>query len=671
MSRSVPRQVARTSRRALVAAFGILLPAASLHAQAPVITPAGDPSIRNDTIYALAVDSTAHPEEAIVLLLDDGVVRMESDGTGTQTYRMVAQILRQQAVDAWSEHTFGYDAEREEFTLNWARVVEPDGTVVSAEPIHVQELDQPIPEQAPIYTTRKIVRISLAGVAPGRIVDYSYTTRTKKPVLTGDFTTGWLITTGGTVRRSRLILDLPATMRPHIEETNLDFEPGVQHVGDRIVRTWARKDIEWIRPELFAADSNGVYQSVDVAGQIEWGDVARWYAGLTRDRYALTPELEAKLAQLTAGAASRLDTLRAVHRWVAQDIRYVSIALGIGGYQPRPPAEVFTTASGDCKDKATLFVALARRLGFEAYPMLVSARGEADRDLPSIRQFNHAIAAVRLDGDWVFVDLTADLVPLGEVPPAAEGEFGLIVRDDGTAEEVTVPFTDAGDNLSHMIIEGSVDAGGRFDGTITRRVSGMMQYELRSHFARSFAERERREMAHSMASAVFDNASGDSLEIFDGRALQAEPRIRLHATAERVLKPAAQGRIFMLPLPNYASFDLIAQLEREEERRFPFDAASVIGPREMVSEVRLRLPEGWKAELPDPVRAESAYGVYESRYEQSGRDLLVCRRIRGTREVLPPEQGKTELIDWLRRIGDDDVDFIVLQPAPETRAAQS
>ena len=41
-------------------AFVLLLVPASLAAQAPHITPAGDPSVRNDTIYSLAVDSTQH-----------------------------------------------------------------------------------------------------------------------------------------------------------------------------------------------------------------------------------------------------------------------------------------------------------------------------------------------------------------------------------------------------------------------------------------------------------------------------------------------------------------------------------------------------------------------------------------------------------------------------------
>ena len=57
----------------------ITLPGA-LGAQAPTITPAGDPSVNSDTIYALAVDPADHAGEDHILLLDDGVVRVEPDG---------------------------------------------------------------------------------------------------------------------------------------------------------------------------------------------------------------------------------------------------------------------------------------------------------------------------------------------------------------------------------------------------------------------------------------------------------------------------------------------------------------------------------------------------------------------------------------------------------------
>src|SRR5207253_9885675 len=145
-------------------------------------------------------------------------------------------------------------------------------------------------------------------------------------------------------------------------------------------------------------------------------DVARWYGGLARDRYVTTPALDSSLASLVAGARTLEDSLRRVHRWVAQDFRYVSLSLGIGGFQPRLPGAVLATRYGDCKDKATLFIARARRLGLRAYPVLLSSTGGIARDRPSALAFDHMIAAVERSGSYLYLDLTSELTPFGSLP---------------------------------------------------------------------------------------------------------------------------------------------------------------------------------------------------------------------------------------------------------------
>jgi hypothetical protein len=38
--------------------------------------------------------------------------------------------------------------------------------------------------------------------------------------------------------------------------------------------------------------------------------------------------------------------------------------------------------------------------------------------VPTVFQFNHAIAAVRDGAGWVYTDLTAESIPYGELPDA-------------------------------------------------------------------------------------------------------------------------------------------------------------------------------------------------------------------------------------------------------------
>ncbi|MGD8321237.1 MAG: DUF3857 domain-containing protein, partial [Gemmatimonadota bacterium] len=318
--------------------------AAPLAAQAPVVSPAGDPSVDSDTIYALAVDPADHPEESYVLLLDDGIVTQQTDGTGSKTYRSVAQILNRDGVDAWAEHTFSYDSGRERFRLNWARVLDLDGNVVSAEPIHQQVMDVPVPEQSPVYTDYKRVRISLGGVEAGTLVDYSYTIERTAPVMPREFYDAWRITTGGTVRRSRYVLDVPEGYDLHLDESPGTTPTSDVTEGGREVREWAVSDQERIEPEVFAdGEAADFLHHLSVSGPNTWSDIGRWYADLAKDRYDVGDDVMSVVAPVLDTADTPLAKLHALHRWVAQDIRYISISLGQGGYQPRMPADVVKT----------------------------------------------------------------------------------------------------------------------------------------------------------------------------------------------------------------------------------------------------------------------------------------------------------------------------------------
>src|SRR2546426_7510670 len=100
-------------------------------------------------------------------------------------------------------------------------------------------------------------------------------------------------------------------------------------------------------------------------------------------------------------------------------------------------------------------------------------------------------------------------------------------------------------------------------------------------------------------------------------------------------------------LPNYSSPGLASSLERRKPRRFPINIAAVIGPVELVAELRMTLPPGWKAELPPNVPETSQFGGYSAGYVQDGRELRITRSMSGNKGTAPP-QSVDELIAALR-----------------------
>lgn len=644
----------------LPAVIALLAAAPALLAQAPKITAGGDPSVRADTIYHLAVDAAKYPEQDMVYLLDDGVVRLEADGTGTRTFRQVIQVLKPAAATRLQEQSFSWSPQHQKLTVNWVRVVRPDGTVVSDAPAQVQESDVPAARNDPVYSDRRVRRMSLSGVAPGTLVDYSYTLEEQKPFMPRDFLQSWNVSTGLQVARSRLIVDLPASVAPRIRETNLNFRRREQVAGGRRTWTWATVDLPKVTPEPLAADSNGVFMTVQVSSPITWQDISRWYGDLARSREVASPAVAAKVDSLVRGARTRDDSVRAVHKWVSQDIRYVAIALGIGGYQPRSPDTVRVTGFGDCKDKATLFVAALRHLGIEAYPVLLSSTATARRDMPSIEQFNHEIAAVATGSGWQFVDLTAGVVPYGELPVSEQGGFALLVRADGRGEEVTLPRAPLTSNRSVTVVTGVLDTAGMFDGVHEEILDGASASVVRVLFFNPLDSAQRSNLANAVARRTFEGADGDSLVAFDGRDLAARARMRVLVHHGRAATLAGTTMILQSPLGSMASLGTAAkELDNHSPRRFPIDAGRLWGPRTFELHYEIRLPAGWHATLPKNVTATSPFGSFESTYSEENGVLRLERKMTGATGVYAPDR-LGELTAWMRAVAADDVKFIVL-----------
>lgn len=614
----------------------------------PVRVPIAAP----DTLYALAVDSTKYPRESFIYLLDDGVLRFEVDGRGSRTYRQVIQILKEDAVERWAEFQFSFQPSHQRLTVNWVKVVTPDGVVISDKPGISQDADVPAPMGDPSYVEQKVRRLSMPNVRPGTIVDYSYTLEELRPYRAGDFFAPWRVNPGLLVRRSRLLLDTPVGFEPKVVAKNLDFAPKIVVAGGRRIVTWATQDVPGVEPELFAADSNGVDMSINVSAPSSWGDIGSWYAGLARDRYAMTPPVERKLKAVVAGARTLDDSIRAIHKYVSQDVRYVAISLGMGGYQPRSAADVVATGYGDCKDKATLFIAMAARLGITAYPVLLAAGGRVERGLPSISQFNHAIAAVERPSGRVFVDLTAGDVPWGSLPAADQGQFVLVVRPDGRTEETITPEKDERAPESRITVRASLDTAGFATAWVEMSLSGAAGDAMRAATARNpLDSAARAQYLRRAASGVYHEAEGDSLRFEDETTTGGRFRISFVARHGRAAQLAGAAAILTLPFLGQTGDvkPLIAELRARTPRRFPIDAAQVGGASGGEVALTLTLPEGWRAQLPKNVALSGPFGALNLTYVQEGRVLKLSQRRVGGKGILAPDRVE-DVVKWLEQM---------------------
>src|SRR4029077_2320223 len=175
-----------------------------------------------------------------------------------------------------------------------------------------------------------------------------------------------------------------------------------------------------------------------------------WYADLWRSRQDASPEIKQKVAELTKNSTDKLEQMRVLARFTQNDVRYVAIELGIGGWQPHAASDVYIHRYGDCKDKSALLSSMLHEIGIDTYHVAIHMRrGVVGPNVPPrLGIFNHAILAIRLPdnlrddsliatfhhpklGNLLFFDPTDDITPFGQLNSGLQANYGLVVTPDG------------------------------------------------------------------------------------------------------------------------------------------------------------------------------------------------------------------------------------------------
>lgn len=64
-----------------------------------------------------------------------------------------------------------------------------------------------------------------------------------------------------------------------------------------------------------------------------------WQKGLLQGREDASPQMKQKVAELTAQTKTAMGKMMALAEFMQNEIRYVGIWLGIGGYQPHTASD--------------------------------------------------------------------------------------------------------------------------------------------------------------------------------------------------------------------------------------------------------------------------------------------------------------------------------------------
>jgi len=188
---------------------------------------------------------------------------------------------------------------------------------------------------------------------------------------------------------------------------------------------------------------------VQFATGASWKAIASTYAQLS-DPQTLPAETQSILpANLPADRDQRIAAIVArLHK----EVRYTGVEFDQAQLTPQRPSVVLKRHYGDCKDKATLLVAMLRAENIPANLALLSTGAglDVEAELPGMNEFDHAIVYVpaTADAKALWIDATAEYFQPGSLPYMDQGRMALIIAPE-TASLTRIPDPVASD--SHLV----------------------------------------------------------------------------------------------------------------------------------------------------------------------------------------------------------------------------
>jgi len=329
--------------------------------------------------------------------------------------------------------------------------------------------------------------------------------------------------------------------------------------------------------------------------------------------------IEQKIQELIAGKDTQEEKIKAIYEFVASDIRYVAIELGMGAYAPTTAIDVFLYKYGDCKDKTTLLIAMLRHIGIEAYQVLVSpAPGKSvNLALPSVAQFSHVITAIpQGDGNYMWLDPTVSTCKYGDLPAGDQGRKVFVIGKE-IGEFVDTPVYPAEMNKIYSSSEITLMDDGTVKGWEKTVANGQADIYLKSVY-QAMRPDERKELLEGILNQRYPGVKIDDISISDVNDLDIPTEVKVKFSCPEYVSVLEGTVAFPLPSEEFSSY--AGLVGGKTERHYDF----YLGYNMSVEkDLTLSVPNGYRiASLPKDVTVNHDFGTFSRKYEKVNNNTI-------------------------------------------------
>lgn len=440
------------------------------------------------------------------------------------------------------------------------------------------------------------------------------------------------------VQISKFTVIAPKDYVLRYKQMNGSVEPVITEKEGKKIYTWETKNLaaktvetlspawQQLLPYVIIEPSN--FEAEGYAGDMTtWKGYGQFMYALIKGRDVLPEAVKIKIHDLTDKLLTPKEKITGLYDYLQKNTRYISIQLGIGGFQPFDANYVATKKYGDCKALSNYMVALLKEVGIKGNSVIIksgSFPSPFDTSFCS-DPFDHVICCVPMAKDTMWLECTSQTLPAGYLSGFTSNRYGLLINEDG-GTLVHTPIYTINDNLQIRKINASLSDEGHLIASINTQYKGLQQDGIQGLINAVSKERVMEILKEALELPTYDVTSFKYTE--DRLAL---PSIfeTLDLTANSYAQVSGK-RIFIMPNIMTRNHN---KLRIDDLRKYPIQINYAYKD---IDTVEIAIPTGYGIEaMPAANNISSKFGKYSSSVKVVGDKIIYYRNKENYNSVFP------------------------------------
>jgi hypothetical protein len=464
---------------------------------------------------------------------------------------------------------------------------------------------------------------------------------------------------GVAVEKSSFTFTCKPDFKIRYKETNLPAKAIVNtNAAGLKVYSWEVNNLKAIKTEPYSPYSGNYLSGVRIAPEkfsyygyignfTDWKGLGKWqYNELVANRQQLPIATVEHVKEITRGIDDPKLKAKKIYEYMQGKTHYISVQVGIGGYQPFLASDVDQQNYGDCKALVNYTQALLKAVNIDSYYCVVEAGEEYKvsmlADFASMEQGNHIILCLPFKNDTTWAECTSQTIPFGYLGGFTDDRTVLACTPEG-GKLMHTPKYSADDNLESRKANLAINETGELSGEMSATFKGV-DYEERSYLAGEMRDEQVKRLKKIYP---INNLNIDEVNFkrYKSVAPQVTENIKLHA---RDYASVTGGKIYFM----LNSFDRCGSPPPQLQTRL--NVVFINRGFTEEDEVIYTLPAGYKLEkTPLNYSVKKPFGSFDVSMTAKAGQIVYKRKF----QVIDGTYGKDiyqELVDFYQTVYEAD-----------------